>query len=142
MIAIEFFYTPGTGLTKISILCFYRRMSAGSISKPFYYAVWGSIIFVILYMIIFTINIFVTCIPMHAFWHATNPKWALEHAGEFHCFNEGANVLAASAVSVIQDFIACGLPLILFWDLQLPRRQKIALASIFGLGFLYVVDLA
>ncbi|KAF1816740.1 hypothetical protein P152DRAFT_135994 [Eremomyces bilateralis CBS 781.70] len=135
VMALEVLYTPGTAIIKISILFFYRRMSAGSISKPFYYAVWASIIFVVLYMIVFTINIFVTCIPIHAFWHSVDPRWALENAGKYHCFDEGANLLAASSISVLQDFIACGLPTMLFWDLKLPRRQKVALASIFGVGF-------
>jgi hypothetical protein len=50
--------------------------------------------------------------------------------------NEPANVLAASAISIIQDFLACGLPIILFWKLKLPRRQKVALAAIFSVGLL------
>lgn len=59
---------------------------------------------------------------------------------DYHCFNEPADLLAASAVSIVQDFIVCGMPTLLFWKLQLPRRQKIALGAVFGVGFLYVFD--
>jgi hypothetical protein len=58
---------------------------------------------------------------------------------DYHCLNEPADLLAASAVSIVQDFIVCGMPTVLFWKLQLPRRQKIALGAVFGVGFLYVI---
>jgi len=55
---------------------------------------------------------------------------------DYYCYDEPADLLAASAFSIVQDFIACGMPTLLFWKLQLPQKQKIALGAIFGVGFL------
>ncbi|KAF2101379.1 hypothetical protein NA57DRAFT_35108, partial [Rhizodiscina lignyota] len=131
--AIECFYVLGTTLTRISILFFYRRMAAGSVSKSFLWAVRASIVFVIAYGITFEVTLFASCTPFHAFWQEIDPTWAATH--KHRCTDEGANLYAASVVSVVQDLITCLLPTMLFWKLQLPRRQKIALGAIFGVGF-------
>ncbi|KAF2400162.1 integral membrane protein [Trichodelitschia bisporula] len=132
--AIEALYIMCTGLIKISILLFYRRMSEGSVTPVFRWAVRACIAFVIAYIITFEVTLFLGCRPISVFWNQVNPFWVHEHP-DFKCFNEAANLLAASAFSIIQDFIACGMPLILFWKLQLPFRQKVVLAAIFGVGF-------
>lgn len=57
-------------------------------------------------------------------------------AGEtFDCYDEGVVLLVASTVSATQDFIAAVLPTLLFWKLQMPVRQKIALFAIFAIGY-------
>lgn len=136
-LAIETCYIMSTGLTKISILLFYRRMSAGSISTTFRFIVHASIASVIAYMVAFILVGCLGCKPLSAFWDQANVEWARTHIpGEtYQCVNEGAVLLSASAISIVQDFLACGLPMALFWKLQLPKRQKIALGGIFGVGF-------
>ena len=136
-LAIEACYIGSTGLTKISILLFYRRMSAGSVSPAFRFIVHASIASVVAYMIAFLLVGSLGCKPLEAFWLQANTEWAMTHQPgvTYTCINEGAMLLAASGISIIQDFLACGLPVVLFWKLQLPRRQKIALGAIFGVGF-------
>jgi uncharacterized membrane protein YqgA involved in biofilm formation len=135
---IEAMYIASTGLTKISILLFYKRMSDGTVSTAFRCAVQVCIAFVVCYIITFEATLFLGCRPINSYWDQVNIGWALKHVEgvDYHCFNEPANLLAASATSIVQDFIACGMPTLLFWKLQLPRRQKIALGAIFGVGFL------
>jgi hypothetical protein len=41
--------------------------------------------------------------------------------------------MAASAISALDLFIAV-LPTLLFWNMTLPRRQKIALWGLFAIG--------
>ncbi|KAF2089621.1 hypothetical protein K490DRAFT_8203, partial [Saccharata proteae CBS 121410] len=130
--AISALYIIGTGLTKISILFFYRRMASGSVSNWFLYVVWANIIAIIAYMITFLCTLFLGCYPTNSYWNQAVPQWAATH--DWHCYNEGADMLTASAISVAQDFLACGLPLLLFWKLQISMRQKIALGAIFGAG--------
>jgi hypothetical protein len=136
-LAIEACYIGSTGLTKISILLFYRRMSAGTVSKGFRFIVHASIASVIAYMIAFLLAGSLGCRPLEAFWLQANMQWAMTHIpGEtYTCIDEGALLLAASGISIVQDFLVCGLPMMLFWKLQLPKKQKIALAAIFGVGF-------
>src|ERR1700749_631553 len=136
--AIDLLYIAGTALTKISILLFYRRMGSGSISPVFHWAVRGCILFVVGYAIAFELAIFLGCRPINAFWNQVNITWLATHVQgrDYHCFNEPADLLAATAISIVQDFIACFMPCILFWKLQLPFRQKIALAAVFFIGIL------
>ncbi|TID24545.1 hypothetical protein E6O75_ATG02910 [Venturia nashicola] len=133
---ISALYVISTSLTKISILLFYRRMS-DRVSKAFRFAVHACIVFVVAYMITFLTTLFLTCRPINAYWNQVYIPWALSHEEgvDYHCLNEPADLLAASAISIVQDFLVCGMPTLLFWKLKLPRRQKIALAAVFGIGF-------
>ena len=51
------------------------------------------------------------------------------------CANEAAAVVTAAAISMVQDFIVCTLPMALFWHLRISFKQKLALTGIFGVGF-------
>jgi hypothetical protein len=137
-IAMELFYILSTSLTKISILLFYRRLTSGSVTPFFRRVVQASILFVIGYSIAFYITTGFTCRPFSAFWKSVDIHWLLQHpeGTDWTCLNEGAIDLSASVISITQDFLACALPSALFWNLQLPRRQKFALGAIFALGFL------
>ncbi|QDS73569.1 hypothetical protein FKW77_001161 [Venturia effusa] len=130
-------YVVSTSLTKISILLFYKRLSEGAVSKGFRFAVRLCIGFVVAYMVTFLATLFLTCRPINSYWNQVSIPWARSHEEgvDYRCFDEAADILAASAVSIVQDFIVCGLPTLLFWKLQLPRRQKLALGAIFGVGF-------
>ncbi|KAK8234839.1 hypothetical protein IWZ00DRAFT_121561 [Phyllosticta capitalensis] len=135
--AIALLYVVGTGLTKVSILSFYRRLGS-EISPRYVIVVQAAIVFVVAYMITFTVAFCVGCRPINAFWRQLDPRWRATN--EYKCFDEAADVLAASAVSLVQDLLACGLPLLIMWQLSIPRRQKIALSGVFSLGsFLCVV---
>jgi hypothetical protein len=136
--AIESCYVFSTSLTKISILLFYRRMAAGSITPLFHWAVRIAMASVVAYCITFELTLFLGCRPIDSFWNQVDPIWITTHVEgvDYHCFSEPANALAASGISIVQDFLACGLPIILFWKLKLPFRQKAALAAVFGVGFL------
>ncbi|GME23723.1 Integral membrane protein [Neofusicoccum parvum] len=122
-----------TSLVKISILCFYRRLSEGSVTRSWIWIVRGFMGFVIAYAFVFTLMLFVDCRPFDAFWNKLNPQWALAH--NYTCFNEGADFIASAVVSVIQDAAVCILPLLVVRRLQMPRKQKLALAGLFGVGF-------
>lgn len=138
VLAIEVLYTASTGLTKISILLFYRRLASGTISPTFHWAVRCAIIFVTVSTIAFIMAPIFGCKPLNAFWNQVSIPWILTHVEgrDYRCFNEAADLLSAAAVSILQDFVACIMPMVLFWKLQLPRRQKIALGSLFVVGFL------
>ena len=137
-VAVELNYMFATCLVKISILVFYRRLAKGSISKIFLAVVQASIVFIVLYLIGACISPLLACKPLDALWKSVDIRWLTTHKKgvDWKCYNEGANDIAVSSISVTQDFLACGLPSILLWKLQLPRRQKIALGAIFSVGLL------
>ncbi|KAL5433010.1 hypothetical protein PMIN07_011401 [Paraphaeosphaeria minitans] len=137
ILVIEVLYLLTTSLIKISILCFYKRITNGSISKTFIYWIWGSIAFVIVYFFAFSLSIIFTCSPIEGFWHYFDINWRLSH--QLKCNDEGALIVVVVVISTLQDFFLCALPVILIWNLQISRRRKAALCGIFGLGLLTCV---
>lgn len=135
----EALYMITSGLIKISILLFYRRMTRGSYTPVFHWAVRLAIVSVILYIIGFELSLFLGCQPLSAFWMLGDYVWKFENeAGvDYHCFDEGAMSIAAGVVSVVLDFVTCFLPMIVFWNLQCPTKQKFVMGLLFGVGFRY-----
>lgn len=99
-------------------------------------AVKASIVFVIAYMITFNLTLFFGCKPIKAYWMQVDFTWYMANKSKMHCMDEGADYLAASVISVVQDFLACCLPIMIMWTLQIPKRQKLALGGVFGIGLL------
>ncbi|SRR6266480_30058 len=135
---LEIVYIAATGLTKISILLFYRRIVDTSISKWLKWAARASILFVVMYMVTWTFAILLGCRPLDSYWLAVNADWRKSNVRgvDWQCYNEGVSTAVANAVSIIQDFLTCGIPMFIFWRLQMSRQQKIALAILFGVGYL------
>ncbi|KAG9189347.1 hypothetical protein G6011_06215 [Alternaria panax] len=137
--ALYLLYVISGGMIKISILLFYRRLHARSITRIFRIATWTSIIAIVLFSIAFLLVTFTACSPFSAFWDQFDV--AKQLAGySYHCWvDEYADLLAASIINAVQDAIAAFLPTLLYWNLQIPRRQKIALGAIFALGYLVCI---
>lgn len=133
-LAIEILYLEATTLIKISILCFYRRLAKGSISKIFLYWVWASIASVVCYSVIFTFIIIFSYTPVEGYWHLFDTSWRLSN--KLKSLNEGALIVSVTVIGTLQDLFICALPIILVWNLQVPGRQKAALMGIFGVGLL------
>ena len=91
------------------------------------------IAFVIGYQITFTFTMFFQCKPFSAFWNQVDIFWKAEH--EFSCHDDAPLLLAASGVSVAQDFLVAGMPTIMFARMDIPIRQKLAMALVFAVGF-------
>lgn len=129
-------------MTKISILLFYRRLAIGTISNRFIYTIYAAIAFVIAYFITFNLTLFLHCRPFESFWKQSDLKWYFKHKGsdtkkaDFICTSESADLIASGIVSILQDFIAVGIPLFLFWKLRVSWRQRLALGVVFGIGIL------
>lgn len=74
------------------------------------------------------ISAWVNCVPLAKFW---DPK-----IGGF-CFSQKGLWFSSSAVHIITDILILVYPMPVLRNLQLPRRQKIALMGVFALGALY-----
>lgn len=102
----------------------------------FQWMLYASIAFVIGYFVAFFINIFLICTPFNSFWLQADYVWLTVHRGDFHCQDEGVVLVVSAAISAFQDILACCLPMVLLWKLQIPKRQKYALGTIFSVGIL------
>jgi hypothetical protein len=128
-------YDISCTLIKLSTIILLRRITDG-VQKFYVYFLWATTIVVIAYPIVFEITLFVGCQPLNAYWNSVNPAWEFENKGQYKCFNEAANIMAATIGAMLTDFTTFLLPLLLFRKLQIPFRQKLALGCLFGVGFL------
>jgi len=134
--SIELNYLVSTSLIKISILCFYRRIT-GSLKNAFVYWVWGAIVSCVIEGLSFTLLVLFTCTSVVGYFHLYDTAWRSQN--ELQCRNEGAIVVACAVISTLQDLIICLLPVFLLWNLRMPKRQKAALCGNFGLGLVTCV---
>jgi hypothetical protein len=135
-LAIELNYLVSTTLIKISILCFYQRLS-GSLKTVFVYGVWAAIASCVVYGVIYTFLLIFTCNPVIGNFRLFDLAWRLEN--ELTCLDEGAIIVSCAVISTIQDLVICLLPVFLVWNLKIHRRQKAALIAIFALGLVTCV---
>ena len=127
-------FISSSGMIKISILLFYRRLSARVVSNLFRWTTWIIIGFIASSSTAFTLVPIFGCNPISAFWNQSNAILLLK-GYKYSCFNEGVDVFTASVVSAVQDLITAVLPTFLYWNLHIPLRQKIALFGIFAIGY-------
>jgi hypothetical protein len=125
-----------TCITKVSILLFYRRLATDTVSTRFLYCVHAAIAYVAIYFCIWFFALFGICRPLNTYWKMADWAWYEQNQDSFHCLPEGNMLIASAAISASQDFLACGLPTILLWKLQMPRKTKILMGCLFSVGFL------
>jgi hypothetical protein len=134
VMAIYILYSLTSGLIKLSILLFYRRLSSRAVSPAFRWTMRITIFVIGGYSIAFIIIPIFACRPSSAFWDQVD-FIKIARGYEWTCINEGADVVAHGIISTAQDLVVAFLPTLLCWNLQMPLRQKIALYSIFALGY-------
>ena len=94
MFVMEVVYLWATGLTRISILLFYRRLG-GSVSRAFKYTVYAAIASVAGYVIGFNIFAVTQCQPLAAYWKMGDIFWQFENEGKWYVFLLARCTLAA-----------------------------------------------
>jgi hypothetical protein len=134
LLAIECIFCVAAGLLKVSILLFYRRLSSRAVSTAFRWTTWITIGFIVAYTIVLTVVPIFGCQPISAFWDQVDVLKRLQ-GYEYHCFDEGADVFAASIISATQDLLTAVLPTFIYWNLQISVQKKLALFSLFSIGY-------
>ena len=90
--------------------------------------------FVVAYFFAFFFALIFTCHPVAGHWRYFDIAWRFKH--KLTCNDEGAILVGVVIVGTLQDFLIWTLPILLIWNLQMPRRQKFALAGLFGIGLM------
>lgn len=134
ILTIEVLFVVVTGLVKVSILLFFRRLGSRGVSKTFRIVTWAAIGFTVASTIAFFISPFVGCRPISAYWEQSSVENIIL-GKKFNCNEEGAAITAAGVVSTVQDVITAFLPNFIYWKAQIPLRQKIALMAIFATAY-------
>lgn len=138
ILAVETTFCIGAGLTKISILLFYRRLSSRAISNRFKWTTWITIGFIAAYSVAFSLVPIFGCQPISAYWEQMNVANIFDPNYKYTCFDEAADVVTANAISTAQDLLTAILPTFIYYHLQIPLRQKIALGFIFAIAYAVV----
>jgi hypothetical protein len=123
-------FLASIGCTKVSILLFYRRVTAATMHTTFLYVIFSAIGFIIAYTIAFSMVLFVGCRPLSAYWDSVLPTYTQPYV----CYDEGIVLPIFCIISVVTDIIVLALPYSIVWRMQMPFRQKVTLSVIFGVG--------
>lgn len=134
ILAIEILFVLGTGLVKVSILLFFRRLGSRGTSKAFRITTWVAIGFQVASTVTFFISPLVGCKPISAYWEQSNVI-NIALGKKFNCNEEGAAMAAAGVISTVQDVICALLPNFIYWKAKIPIRQKVALMAIFATAY-------
>jgi hypothetical protein len=120
------FYNACLGFIKCSVLALYMRLGdpnlrmLSMIMTGVVFCQAGANVFACIFQ----------CSPISAAYDITIPD------DQKRCVNINAFYLANAAVNILTDLLTYTLPIPLVLKLQVPKRQKISLAVIFGLGLL------
>ncbi|KAI9931938.1 hypothetical protein ASPWEDRAFT_171934 [Aspergillus wentii DTO 134E9] len=122
------FYLACLGFVKTSVLCFYMRLGDRTLTRMSY--VMMGVITV--QAVSFVLTAAFQCSPIHDAWTGATP--------ESKCININVFYLANAALNIFTDLLTYTLPIRVILKLQIPRKQKIALAFILCLGLFACVS--
>lgn len=127
--AEQILYWPLMVFMKLSISLQYLRTfvptHTGRLHRIVQVLIWFNIMFygVLTFVVIFE------CIPREKIWKPLTTG---------HCVDINSSFIISAAVNVISDFSIFLLPLMRMWNLQMAKKQKIALSAVFATGLLWV----
>jgi hypothetical protein len=117
-------YNVAVCLTKISIVLQYRRIFVQTFLR---HITLGFLILLSAWAITLSVMLPLVCTPVESFWNRAVPG---------RCMNFKTVWYVMAGVNVATDFALFIMPIPVVNSLQLPRRQKLILLAIFGLGVL------
>ncbi|KAJ5161131.1 hypothetical protein N7492_006523 [Penicillium capsulatum] len=123
------FYNLALILAKLSVLVLYTRIFNNRKFLIMAYCLMGFLAVAGLWMVL---SGFVFCVPIHAFWSLDR-----EYFGQ-HCLRMGPVWFTNAGIHIATDIIILLFPIPLFAKLQLPRRQKVGIMLVFGLGIVVI----
>jgi hypothetical protein len=125
----EILYYVCVAVTKIAILLLYIRIAAGNTLRTLIKIMMAFTVLSALGCVLASIF---QCTPIHKAW-AVSPNVLGK------CINVSALFYAQAGLDIVQDCIIYVLPMRMLYQIQIPRRQKIALMFVFAIGGFVVV---
>jgi len=126
-------YVAQVALLKLTLLFFYQRVFPGQAVQR---VIWGTIVFVVLFGMIFTITSVAQCRPIHYYWD----QYYGNSTG--YCISNNALAWANAAISIALDLWMLAIPLSQLSKLDLHWRKKIGVSLMFCVGtFVTVVSI-
>ncbi|KAH6712105.1 hypothetical protein BKA61DRAFT_486494 [Leptodontidium sp. MPI-SDFR-AT-0119] len=122
------FYGLSFMCTKLSILLLYLRLS------PFWLfriTVWIVVVVTILYSVLGSFEFLFNCRPIAKNWDVTISGGSCIEAFKVFTIH--------GVINILTDFVMLALPVLLVYKLQLPIKQKVAVAGLFMTGTLVCI---
>ncbi|KAI1487872.1 hypothetical protein F5X96DRAFT_686403 [Biscogniauxia mediterranea] len=113
---------------KFSILSLYTTIFP---SKRFGYLCYGLMALSMAYFISVLLQTFVMCKPVQYVWDKSIPGG--------HCHGESSSYLASGITNLVIDAFIVGLPMPMFFGLQMSLPKKLSIVGMFSLGALICV---
>jgi hypothetical protein len=126
----ELFFLLGNACTKISILLLYPNISTRSHIMWFIRLTWVAITFTFLYAVALVLELMLVCRPFMSYWESYSPAYTESHT----CADEQVPVVLSAVASVVSDFYASVLTMLLIRQLKLTPRQRVGLYAVFSAG--------
>lgn len=122
-------YAPCMACSKAALCLFYRRLNP----NRYYQIAVAATLFIDVgaYTGIFFSLLF-SCRPIRAGWEPLLAPTAV-------CINQGAIYIATAVIGIVTDALIISIPIPTIWGLQMPRKQKIGLTAMFGVGSITLV---
>lgn len=120
--AYETVYTVAIVLAKYSILLFYSRIFK---ERAFKIALRITFAFVTAWFVTVEITVLAECQPVSSLWNFAEPG---------HCIDINRFFLGAGIANIFLNSVILLLPLPMIWTLEIGKRHKFALSSVFMLG--------
>ncbi|KAI1733402.1 hypothetical protein F4680DRAFT_464042 [Xylaria scruposa] len=125
---IEILYGPTMFCAKYVVLRQIESVFFNHHRKAFAYTalrvlIWANLLF---YGAIF-LSFILACIPRAKISNPAIPGI---------CLDTHASIIATSAINVVSDFTILITPLVSIWQLQMPIKKKLSVATVFGVGVL------
>ncbi|KAK1637616.1 CFEM domain-containing protein [Colletotrichum phormii] len=130
--AFEIVYSVTLAFIKASILFLYLRIF-GALTETFRRILWATHIFNIVVCVTFVIVNLNQCKPLSYFWFG----WDGRHPGQ--CIDLSAMALSHAAINIALDLWMLVLPATQIYKLNLQKRQKAGIMSMFGVGIFVTI---
>lgn len=130
VLSIELTYYIAVAFVKVSIVFFYLRLVQATTTMR--RVCYGTIGLLVTFLAICEIITLVQCIPI-------TKQWDLTGVAPGHCVNTTAFFYSTSAFNILTDIWIIVLPIRILSRIQLPKREKLILLIVFGMGVLACV---
>jgi hypothetical protein len=118
------------------VLLFYRRIQNDVYNLKWLLGIWFAISFTILYSIALVLALVLTCQPTESLWKSFQPGWKANH--EYTCSNILAINFVSGILCTVSDAYTFLLPVMMLQGLDISRRRRIGLYSIFAINVVVV----
>ncbi|KAI9830648.1 MAG: hypothetical protein M1819_005458 [Sarea resinae] len=126
--AYTFIYGASVAFTKLSVICFYRRVF-GTADRVFNWALYISFSVSVCYILMIWTVMLGSCQPLSYFWNQyVDPK------AQGSCIAVNKFFLIAGCINMVIDVCILIIPIPKIYQLQMSRRRKLTVVGIMMLG--------